>query len=80
MIERQKLIYLANPALEIINVLNGVKTETADYHPHVKDYDELTFEVDKYINVDGEMVLSNCYDMLDVYMYLYLEDVGFFQM
>ena len=80
MIERQKKIYLCNPMLEKINVLNGLKTDTADYHPHVKDYDELTFEVDKYVEIDGQLVPSNCYDMLDVYMYLYLEDIGHFQM
>lgn len=75
-----KKIYLCSPDLEPITVLNGVKTETAEYDEHVKDFDTLTFEVDEYINVDGKRVKSNGYDDLEVYMNLYLEDIGCFQM
>jgi hypothetical protein len=74
-----KKIYLCSPDLEPITVLNGVKTETAEYDEHVKDFDTLTFEVDEYINVDGKKVKSNGYDDLEVYMNLYLEDIGCFQ-
>lgn len=75
-----KKIYLCGPDLEPITVLNGVKTETVEYDEHVKDFDTLTFEVDEYINVDGKRVKSNGYDDLEVYMNLYLEDIGCFQM
>ncbi len=75
-----KKIYLCSPDLESITVLNGVKTETVEYDEHVKDFDTLTFEVDEYINVDGKRVKSNGYDDLEVYMNLYLEDIGCFQM
>ena len=75
-----KKIYLCSPDLEPITVLNGVKTETAEYDEHVKDFDTLTFEVDEYINVDGKRVKSNGYDDLEVYMNLYLEGIGCFQM
>lgn len=75
-----KKIYLCSPDLEPITVLNGVKTETVEYDEHVKDFDTLTFEVDEYINVDGKRVKSNRYDDLEVYMNLYLEDIGCFQM
>lgn len=75
-----KKIYLCSPDLEPITVLNGVKTETVEYDEHVKDFDTLTFEVDEYINVDGKRVKSNGYDDLEVYMNLYLEDIGCFQM
>ena len=46
----------------------------------LKDFDTLAFEVDEYINVDGKRVKSNGYDDLEVYMNLYLEDIGCFQM
>ena len=75
-----KKIYLCSPDLEPITVLNGVKTETVEYDEHVKDFDTLTFEVDEYINVDGKRVKTNGYDDLEVYMNLYLEDIGCFQM
>lgn len=75
-----KKIYFCSPDLEPITVLNGVKTETVEYDEHVKDFDTLTFEVDEYINVDGKRVKSNGYDDLEVYMNLYLEDIGCFQM
>lgn len=75
-----KKIYLCGPDLVPITVLNGVKTETVEYDEHVKDFDTLAFEVDEYINVDGKRVKSNGYDDLEVYMNLYLEDIGCFQM
>jgi hypothetical protein len=46
----------------------------------VKDYDELTFNVDRYLSIDGELIESNGYEDLKVYMYLLLEGIGFFQM
>ena len=75
-----KKIYLCGPDLVPITVLNGVKTETVEYGEHVKDFDTLTFEVDEYINIDGKRLKSNGYDDLEVYMNLYLEDIGCFQM
>lgn len=74
-----KKIYLCKPNLEPITVLNGIKTDTVNYDEQVKDYDKLEFEVDEYIVIDGQQVKSNGYDDLDVYLYLYLEDIGNFQ-
>lgn len=80
MIEHGKLIYLCKPNREIIVQLNGIDTSTVSYSESVKDYNSITFTVDRYINIDGIYVESNCYDMLHVYMELYLEDIGYFQM
>ena len=80
MIPRGKKIYLCRPDQTIITQLNGVQTSSVDYSTHVKDYDELRFIVDEYITVDGEQVKSNGYDLLDVYLNVYLEDIGYFQM
>ena len=80
MIARGKKIYLCRPDRSIITELNGIQTDTVSYSTHVKDYDELTFTVDEYIVVNGEKVKSSGYDLLDVYLNLYLEDIGYFQM
>ena len=80
MIPRGKKIYLCRPDLSIITELNGVHTDEVEYNAHVKDFDELHITVDRYINVNGELVESNGYELLDVYLNLYLEDIGNFQM
>lgn len=80
MIERGKKIYLCRPDRSIITQLNGVRTEGVVYTHQIKMQDVLTFEVDEYIDVDGRKVKSNGYDLLDVFMTLYLEDVGYFIM
>lgn len=80
MILSGKKIFLCTPDLKIITTLNGVVTDTVNYSEHVKDYDELTFDVDEYVVIDGKKVKSNGYDDLTVYMNLYLEDIGCFQM
>ncbi|MBE5922094.1 MAG: hypothetical protein E7269_05020 [Lachnospiraceae bacterium] len=80
MIPSGKKIYLCRPNLTPITVLNGVKTDSVNYDEHVKDFSTLSFEVDEYIVIDGKQVKSNGYDLLDVYLNLYLEDIGYFQM
>lgn len=80
MIHNCKKIYLCTPDLKKITVLNGVKTSTVNYNKHVKDYDVLTFDVDRFINIEGVLIESNGYSLLDIYTYLYLEDEGHFQM
>lgn len=80
MIESGKLIYLCKPNREIITQLNGIDIPSVSYSDKAKDYNSLSFDVDRYINVDGSYVESNGYDLLHVYMELYLEDIGYFQM
>lgn len=80
MIPSGKKIYLCTPDLKPITVLNGLITNSVQYEEHVKDYDVLSFEVDRFININGNYVESNGYDDLKAYMNLYLEDIGCFQM
>ena len=80
MIESGKKIYLCDPANNIIVELNGLVTDTVDYSNHTKDYRILTCEVDRYIIVDGEQIVSSGYDQLAVNMQLLLEDIGYFQL
>lgn len=79
MIPTCKKIYLCDFNLHPLMVLNGVDTNSVEYSCHVKDYDELTFDVDEYIIINGKKVKSLGYDMLLPYMTVYLEDLGMFQ-
>lgn len=79
MIPTCKKIYLCDFNLHPLMVLNGVDTKSVEYSCHVKDYDELTFDVDEYIIINGKKVKSLGYDMLLPYMTVYLEDLGMFQ-
>ena len=79
MIQDVKKIYLCTPDLKIRTVLNGLQTDSADLHQYVKDYDELTFNVDRFLSIDGELVESNGYEDLKVYMYLLVDGIGYFQ-
>ena len=79
MIQDVKKIYLCTPDLKIRTVLNGLQTDSVNFHQYVKDYDELTFNVDRFLSIDGIQVESNGYEDLKVYMYLLLEDIGYFQ-
>lgn len=80
MIQDVKKIYLCTPNLVPTTVLNGIDTSSVDYETHLKDYSELHFDVSRYITVNGVEVESNGYEDLKVMMYLYLEDIGYFQM
>lgn len=79
MIPSCKKIYLCNPAFNIITLLNGLVTSSVSYSIHSKDYQTLSFEVDRFININGKQVESSGYDDLKVFMYVYLEDIGYFQ-
>lgn len=80
MIDSDKRIYLCRPNQQIITQLNGIDINSVNYESYVKDYDTLTFNVDRYISVNGKFVESNGYEQLDIFMELYLEDIGYFQM
>lgn len=80
MIQQGKKIYLCDLNLKPITVLNGIKTDTVNCNLRVKDYSELTFDVDEYILVNGKKEKSLGYDQLVPYMILYLEDTAMFQL
>ena len=51
-----KKIYLCRPNLSPICYLNGIETDSVNINKHVKDFDELSFIVDRYVNINGEQV------------------------
>lgn len=75
-----KKIYLCRPNLTPICWLNGVQTDSVSINRHIKDFDQLSFTVDRYVNIDGKLVESSGYELLDISMYLHVEDYGYFRM
>lgn len=80
MTQGNKRIYLCDLNLKPITQLNGIQTDSVNLNQYVKDIGELTFDVDEYIIVNDQKVKSNGYDELDLYMTLYLEDIGMYQL
>lgn len=80
MSNKVRKIYLCRPNLKPLCVLNGVQTDSVNYSTHVKDFDELTFTVDRFVTINGKRVQSNGYEWLNIAMYVYLEDIGYFRM
>ena len=84
-IKDNKKLYLCRPNKEILCVLNGVDIDTVSYQTNLKDYDTLSFQMSRYINVydwpNGKNVLveSNGYEDINLYLLVYLEDIGYFQ-
>lgn len=81
MLESGKRISLCQPGNKLMTQLNGVQIDTVQCSEHLKDFWELSFVVDRYVTTeDGTEIVSNGYEDLGVYMELYLEDIGYFQM
>lgn len=80
MILSSKKIYLCQPDNTKRYILNGVQTDTVDFYPQIKGYSELSFDVNRFLSIDGQLVESNGYEELKSYMKLYLEDIGYFIM
>lgn len=84
-IKDNKKLYLCRPNKDILCVLNGVDINTVSYQTNLKDYDTLSFQMNRYINVydwyNGKNVFveSNGYEDINVYLLVYLEDIGYFQ-
>lgn len=80
MIPNCKKLYLCSVDKQPLYMLNGLRTESVSFHPQIKGYSELSFTVDRFVSIDGQYVESNGYNDLLAYMYIYLEDIGYFQM
>ena len=63
MIKHSAKIYLCRPDRTPICELNGKQINSVNYEPNLKDFNKLTFNVDRYIDIDGELVESNGYEL-----------------
>ena len=84
-IASNKKLFLCRPNKDVICTLNGVDIDTVNYSHNLKDYDTISFTIHRYINVydsyDGinKLVESNGYEDIGLYLLVYLEDIGYFQ-
>lgn len=80
MIKHNAKIYLCRPDRTVICALNGVQIKSVEYEQQLKDFNRLTFNVDRYIDVDGEYVESAGYEKLKDHMTIYLEGLDYCQL
>lgn len=80
MIKHNAKIYLCRPDRTVICALNGVQIKSVEYEQQLKDFNHLTFNVDRYIDIDGEYVESVGYEKLKDHMTIYLEGLDYFQL
>lgn len=80
MIMHDAKIYLCRPDRTPICELNGKQIKSVSYERNLKDFNVLTLNVDKFIDIDGQLVKSNGYDLLHDHMILYLENLDYFQL
>ncbi len=66
-------IYLCKADSSILGTLTGIQTQTCNLKRNATDLWELTFDVNRYIDVNGKLVQSDYYDSVDDMMRLYLD-------
>lgn len=66
-------IYLCKPNRHRLGVLNGTNLNGVNLKKTMADIWELTFEVSRYIDKDGELVESNYYEYINSLMEIYLD-------
>ena len=67
-------IYLCKADSSILGTLTGIQTQTCNLKRNATDLWELTFDVNRYIDVNGKLVQSDYYDSVDDMMRLYLDN------
>lgn len=76
----QPKVYIGTPNNKILCALNGIDDSSFSLTANLNNTWDLSFNVDKYINIEGTEVESSGYSFLCVLMRLYVEDIGWFLM
>lgn len=71
-------IYLCNSSGKLLGLLNGIDEDTCSLKINLLGVQELSFEVQEFINIDGVLVKTNLYDEIGMLMNLFIPDIGFF--
>lgn len=76
--------YLGTPDHELLCPLNGIRADSVNLTLGLNDTSELSFTCDKYISAPGQkqsgQVMSSGYDLLNDFMCIYAERIGWFIM
>lgn len=73
-------MYLCKPTGKIVCELNGIQDDSTSLTVNLNNQYELTFDYDKYINIDGVDYKSNGYNKLSYGMNILIPNVGLFKM
>lgn len=73
-------LYLCKPTGRIVCELNGIQDESTSLTVNLNNQYELTFDYDKYINIDGVDYKSNGYNKLSYGMNILVPGIGLFMM
>lgn len=71
-------IYLATANNKILCALNGINEESFNITPNLNNLYDVTFDISRYINVDGQQIESQGYELISILMRLYIDGYGWF--
>ena len=72
------VVYLGSPNHKIICALNGIDDSSFSLKRNINSTDEVTFDVNRFIIINGKEVESNAYNLIDLLMRIYVSDIGWF--
>lgn len=73
-------MYLCKPDETVVCFLNGIDETSASITLNLNNQLELSFDYARYLDVDGELVMSNGFEDLAYGMKIFVDKVGFFVM
>lgn len=71
-------MYVATPSKIPICPVSGIQEETVKLKRNVNNTYELSFTVTRFIDIDGQKMVTPSYDYLDLSMRVYVESLGWF--
>lgn len=74
----QPKVYLGTINNNPICILNGIDEETFSITQNTNNTFELSFDVHRFINIEGKEVETNGYNLIDVLMRIYVDNFGWF--
>lgn len=73
-------MYLGTPYHQILCALNGIEEDTFSITQNLNNTYEISFDVNRYINIFGKNMESNAYNLIDILMRIYVTDIGWFRL
>lgn len=71
-------VYLGTANHKIICAINGIDEESFSLTANLNNTWELSFDINRYINVLDKQVESNAYNLVGILMRLYVSNIGWF--
>jgi len=73
-----KKIFLGTPDKKLVCAFNSIKEETVSLRLNLNNTCELNFRMDKYIEIEEQLIEANGYDIVSTFSRIYVEDIGWF--